>query len=47
MQPSVSEHTKRAVNTRDINDPTAIHLNALIDFNVTSNGRFLQEDSRE
>ena len=34
---------KKAVNSRQVNDRIAITNNAVIDFNLTSSGHYLQE----
>lgn len=42
MQPNKLDNTKKAVDTGNINDRKAITLNAVINSNLTSNGKLIQ-----
>lgn len=42
MQPNKLDNTKKAVDTGNINDHKAITLNAVINSNLTSNGKLIQ-----
>lgn len=37
---------KKVVNSPQVNDRNAITVNAIIDFNLTSDGRYIQGDDR-
>ena len=37
---------KKVVNSQQVNDRIAITVNAIIDFNLTSDGRYIQGDDR-
>lgn len=42
MQPNKLDNTKKAVDNDNINDRTVITLNAVINSNLTSNGKLIQ-----
>lgn len=42
MQPNKLDNTKKAVDTVNINDHKVITLNAVINSNLTSNGKLIQ-----
>lgn len=42
MQPNKLDNTKKAVDNYNINDRTVITLNAVINSNLTSDGRLMQ-----
>lgn len=42
MQPNKLDNTKKAVDNDNINDRTVITLNAVINSNLTSDGRLMQ-----